>query len=299
MPAISAGIFFIKERRKDMKKIISAIAAFAVVLSSLVVSPFAADEKTVSLRIEGKNETYFYGDVTTNASTVAELMNEVDAANDNLTITNPTGTYITAINGDVAGSVAPKYWDGWNDIINGVAPSVGIGEQQIKDGDVIVFYYADEFGSHGFARPAADLSKLGDREITFTSDAYAEDFSLITVPVEGAKVTWDGKEYVTDADGKIVIDKADFTVGDHSVGISKVAEDGVPLVLRFASDYKITVTADMVKAEAPAVTEPETKPAKPAEDVPSGDTGYVYFAVVAIIAAAGIAAVSKKRAYEK
>lgn len=226
-------------------------------------------------------------------------MNEVDAANDNLTITNPTGTYITAINGDKAGSIEPLKYDGWSDIINGVAPSVGIGEQQIKDGDVIVFYYADEFGSHGFARPVADLSKLGDREITFTSDAYAEDFSPITVPVEGAKVTWDGKEYVTDADGKIVIDKADFTVGDHSVGISKVAEDGVPLVLRFASDYKITVTADMVKAEAPAVTEPETKPAKPAEDVPSGDTGYVYFVVVAIIAAAGIVAVSKKRAYEK
>lgn len=279
-----------------MKKIISAIAAFAVVLSSLVVSPFAADEKTVSLRIEGKSETYFYGDVTTNASTVAELMNEVDAANDNLTITNPTGTYITAINGDVEETVENKNYYGWMDLVNGVAPSVGIGEQQIKDGDVIVFYYADEYGSHGFAKPVADLSKLGDREITFTSDAHDKDFNPITVPVEGAKVTWDGKEYVTDADGKIVIDKADFTVGDHSVGISKVAEDGVPLVLRFASDYKITVTADMVKAEAPAVTEPETKPA---EDVPSGDTGYVYFAVVAIIAAAGIAAVSKKRAYEK
>lgn len=274
-----------------MKKIISAIAAFAVVLSSLVVSPFAADEKTVSLRIEGKSETYFYGDVTTNASTVAELMNEVDAANDNLTITNPTGIYITAINGDVAGSVAPKYWDGWMYLVNGAAASVGIGKQQINDGDVIVFYYSDEYGSHGFAKPVADLSKLGDREITFTSDA--------TVPVEGAKVTWDGKEYVTDADGKIVIDKADFTAGDHSVGISKVAEDGVPLVLRFPSDYKITVTADMVKAEAPAVTEPETKPAKPAKDVPSGDTGYVYFVVAAIVAAAGIAAVSKKRAYEK
>lgn len=276
-----------------MKKIISAIAAFAVVLSSLVVSPFAADEKTVSLRIEGKSETYFYSDVTTNASTVAELMNEVDVANDNLTISNPSGTYIESINGDKAGSIEPVKYDGWSDIINGVAPSVGIGEQQINDGDVIVFYYADEFGSHGFARPVADLAKLGDREITFTSDAYAEDYSPITVPVEGAKVTWDGKEYVTDADGKIVIDKADFTVGDHSVGISKVAEDGVPLVLRFASDYKITVTADMVKAEAPAVTEPEAKPAK---NVP----WYVYFAVVAIIAAAaGIVAVSKKRAYEK
>lgn len=282
-----------------MKKIISAIAAFAVVLSSLVVSPFAADEKTVSLRIEGKSETYFYGDVTTSASTVAELMDEVDAANDNLTISKQSGKYgdyIDAINGDKEKSIEPAKGDGWMYIINGVASSVGIGEQQIKDGDVIVFYYSDEYGSHGFAKPVADLSKLGDREITFTSDAYAEDFSLITVPVEGAKVTWDGKEYVTDADGKIVIDKADFTVGDHSVGISKVAEDGVPLVLRFASDYKITVTADMVKAEAPAVTEPETKPA---EDVPSGDTGYVYFAVVAIIAAAGIAAVSKKRAYEK
>lgn len=272
-----------------MKKIISAIAAFAVVLSSLVVSPFAADEKTVSLRIEGKSETYFYGDVTTNASTVAELMNEVDAANDNLTITmSSSGDWISAINGDAEGTIAPKYWDGWIYTVNGRVPDVTIGSQEIENGDVIVFYYSDEYGSHGFAKPVADLSKLGDREITFTSDA--------TVPVEGAKVTWDGKEYVTDADGKIVIDKADFTVGDHSVGISKVAEDGVPLVLRFASDYKITVTADMVKAEAPAVTEPETKPA---EDVPSGDTGYVYFVVVAIIAAAGIAAVSKKRAYEK
>lgn len=280
-----------------MKKIISAIAAFAVVLSSLVVSPFAADEKTVSLRIEGKSETYFYGDVTTNASTVAELMNEVDAANDNLTITmSSSGDWISAINGDAEGTIAPKYWDGWIYTVNGRVPDVTIGSQEIENGDVIVFYYSDEYGSHGFAKPVADLSKLGDREITFTSDARAEDFSLITVPVEGAKVTWDGKEYVTDADGKIVIDKADFTVGDHSVGISKVAEDGVPLVLRFASDYKITVTADMVKAEAPAVTEPETKPA---EDVPSGDTGYVYFVVVAIIAAAGIAAVSKKRAYEK
>ena len=279
-----------------MKKIISAIAAFAVVLSSLVVSPFAADEKTVSLRIEGKSETYFYGDVTTNASTVAELMNEVDAANDNLTISNPSGNYITAINGDVEETVEEKNYYGWMYLVNGVSASVGIGVQQIKDGDVIVFYYSDEYGSHGFAKPVADLSKLGDREITFTSDAHDKDFNPITVPVEGAKVTWDGKEYVTDADGKIVIDKADFTVGDHSVGISKVAEDGVPLVLRFASDYKITVTADMVKAEAPAVTKPETKPA---EDVPSGDTGYVYFVVVAIIAAAGIAAVSKKRAYEK
>lgn len=279
-----------------MKKIISAIAAFAVVLSSLVVSPFAADEKTVSLRIEGKSETYFYGDVTTSASTVAELMDEVAAANDNLTISNPSGNYIESINGDKQKSIEPKKGDGWMYMVNGAAASVGIGEQQINDGDVIVFYYSDEFGSHGFAKPVADLSKLGDREITFTSDVYTEDFSLITVPVEGAKVTWDGKEYVTDADGKIVIDKADFTAGDHSVGISKVAEDGVPLVLRFASDYKITVTADMVKAEAPAVTEPETKPA---EDVTSGDTGYVYFVVVAIIAAAGIAAVSKKRAYEK
>lgn len=283
-----------------MKKIISAIAAFAVVLSSLVVSPFAADEKTVSLRIEGKSETYFYGDVTTSASTVAELMDEVAAANDNLTVENPSGNYITSINGDVAGSVAPKYWDGWSDMINGVAPSVGVDEQQISNGDVIVFYYADEFGTHGFAKPVADLSKLADREITFTSEAYAEDYSLITVPVEGAKVTWDGKEYVTDGNGKIVIDKADFTAGDHSVAISKVSEDGIPLVLRFPSDYKITVTADMIKAEAPVVTEPETKPeVKPAEDVPSGDAGYAYFAVIAVMAAAGIAAVSKKRAYEK
>lgn len=96
-----------------MKKIISAIAAFAVVLSSLVVSPFAADEKTVSLRIEGKSATYFYGDVTTNASTVAELMNEVDAANDNLTISNPSGNYIESINGDKAGSIEPLKYDGW------------------------------------------------------------------------------------------------------------------------------------------------------------------------------------------
>lgn len=266
-----------------MKKIKTFLVTLLLVISVFPLSAFAGeDSKTVTVRIEGKEKTYFYGKVTTAAENVAELMKEVSEKNDSVTVTMESGqygSYITQINDDKAGSVEPVFYDGWSDLINGESPSVGIDEQKIKDGDVVVFYYSDEFGSHGFARPVADTKDIADGIIIFTTDGYDENYNPVTLPVEGATVTWDKSEYITDKDGRIVIAKEELTKGEHSVQISKTAEDGMPLVLRFADDYKITVE-------------------KP-EDVESGENNIAVYSVLLVISAFVIAVTGKKRVYEK
>ena len=266
-----------------MKKIKTILAALLLIIGVFPVSTFAADDaKTVTVRIEGKSETYFYGQVTTTAGNVADLMKEVSEKNDSVTVcmeTGDYGSYITQINDDKAGTVEPAYYDGWSDMINGESPMVGIDAQEINDGDVIVFYYSDEFGSHGFARPVADTSKLSDGIIKFTTDGYDESYNPVTLPVEGATVTWDKTEYTTDKDGQITIAKAELTVGEHSVQISKTAEDGMPLVLRFADDYKITV--------------------EQAADTETGDINAGFYAVLMAAAITAIVLTGKKEAYEK
>lgn len=267
-----------------MKKLTAFIAAAVMAIGTFSVNAFAADaEKTISLRIEGKSKTYFYGNVTTTAGNVAELMTQVN--NDNADVTmdiqqSDYGTYITGINGDVAGSIEPAFYDGWSDIINGVAPSVGIDGQEVKDGDVIVFYYNDEYGSHGFAYPEIDASKVNEGVLKFTSQP-------IVKAVDGATVTIDGENYTTDENGEIIIAEKLRTNGEHSLQISKVAEDGIPLVLRYAPDYKVTFEGiEEAKADA-------------TEDNNTGVKNIFAYVVILAAAATTIVVFGRKKAYEK
>ncbi|MCQ4775762.1 DUF4430 domain-containing protein, partial [Lacrimispora saccharolytica] len=34
---------------------------------------------------------------------------------------------------------------GWMDVINGIHPDVGVSEQTLNDGDVIIFHYTDDY----------------------------------------------------------------------------------------------------------------------------------------------------------
>lgn len=281
-----------------MKKITAFIATLILAIGAMALTAFAADtDKTVTVRIEGKSSTYFYGKVTTTAANVAELMQEVSDNNESVTVymtQGDYGSYITQINDDIAGSVAPVYYDGWSDLINGVAPSVGIDAQTISDGDEIVFYYADEYGSHGFLVPEVDASKIDEGIIVFTANSYDESYNPITVPVVGATVTWDNQTYTTDDNGQIVIADEYLTAGDHSLQISKVADDGMPLVLRLAADYKITVEEAQEET-----TETSTEAADENTDVDAGDSNMAVFLSLGLVAVAGIAVVGKKLAYEK
>ena len=230
--------------KKWTQKTTLFFSALALSFGCLAAVALADDSKTVTIRIEGNDANVYYGSVTSQTDTIAELMAELDANQDDLTIENASGSYITAINGDVAGSYGIAY-DGWQYTINGIAGD-SVDSQTFEDGDEILFYYSDEYNT-GFQKPEVDLGKLDEGILTFTSQdtVYDENWNatLVENPVVGADVTWYVGEkaysYVTDEQGQISLDTDVLTAGSHKLQIEKYTDDGMVMVLRFAPDYTV------------------------------------------------------------
>jgi len=91
---------------------------------------------------------------------------------------NPTGNYITEING--LGQLDNGPNSGWMYTVNGAYPALGINEQTVKDGDVIVFHYTDDFSRENFDTgvSAAEVIAMID-EIPSTEDITLNDAGLI------------------------------------------------------------------------------------------------------------------------
>ena len=56
---------------------------------------------------------------------------------------NPTGNYVESING--IGEFSNGSNSGWMYTLNGTHPDLGVAQQTVKDGDVIVFHYTDDY----------------------------------------------------------------------------------------------------------------------------------------------------------
>jgi hypothetical protein len=244
-----------------MKKLLSIILAAALVLS--IGAAALADDlviatrlTTVTLRVEGKEDVVFYGDCAVpykEALTVYDVLLALDSDDadegdtPDFTFTDSGyGPYLSAVNG--LAEFANASMDGWQTLINGVAPVVGISEQPVKERDEIVIYYSDAYGI-GFQYPEIDDSKLvSDGIVSFTSldTTYDENWNATTTrqPVAGATVVWNGATYTTDAAG--AIRPATRKAAYNTVQISRYDEaTGIPTVLRFAPGY-VTRFADTV-----------------------------------------------------
>lgn len=226
----------------------------ALVLSLAMLAVFSivafADDATVSvsLRIEGATECYYYSTVEIDdGATVADVITLADEESDDITVyatESSYGYYLYGINDLYAGSTSVG-WDGWLFLVNGESPSVSADYVYVSDGDVIVWYYADPYVS-GFQIPVVDISDITDGIIRFTSEdtEYDENWNAVTVtnPVVGATVTYDGETYTTDENGEIEVSLWSVVCGTYSVQIEMYDESGtIPLVLRFAPDYEIEV----------------------------------------------------------
>jgi hypothetical protein len=121
------------------------LVAVAVLASALAVAPFAA-AALVHIRVEGKTVTIFGPTepnvVATNplealqaAATAGEFYYHITAAS--------FGNYV-----DQVGLYAGSGSAGWVFKVNGVSPPVGADQVQLKDGDVVEWYYAN-FGATG------------------------------------------------------------------------------------------------------------------------------------------------------
>ncbi len=244
-----------------MKKLTALLAAAVLAAGTMCTAVAAQDgDKSVTLRIEGNDGNLFYDTVSTSAANLEELMAEVDAASDSITIDMQDsyygGKYIVAIQDEGAAQFGG--YDGWMVTVNGQECAAGISSTTITDKDVVVFYYGGSYDM-GFQTPVADTTELEDKGvIKFTSKdtSYDKDYNPSTEihPVAGATVTWyngdKSVEYVTDADGKITIAPEYRTKGDHRLQISKKGSNGMTLVLRFAPDYKINLQKDVATADS-------------------------------------------------
>ncbi len=238
---------------KKTAKILSLLACIAFIVGAFATVCFAKTQSTdgkVTVRIEGATSNIFYGEVTLTGeseNTIKSVLLDIDRLNGDISFVGIDTNYITAVNGETAGSTEIGY-DGWMVRLNGMATVSGIQECNVKSGDEIILYYSDEF-VNGMQYPILDTGRLSENVLRFTSDdtTYDSDGNAqtITNPVVGMKVMWgygDGKvaTYTTDEDGCVTIDAGQMTDGEHTLAVER-ANDGIPTILRFAPDHKVII----------------------------------------------------------
>ena len=241
---------------KTFRKPISILLTALMLLACVPVFAFAAGDVTVKLRIEGLDACMYYGDVTVDTgASVYDVLMKADEKSDDLTVeasVSDYGAYISSINGLAAGSKTDKGWDGWQYHVNDADPQIGADRCIVKAGDSIVFFYSDEFGDIGFGYPEITV-KDGKVSLTRTVTTYDENWNTVYVneAVPAYTLTWgygkgDTKTFIADENGVCEIPAYYYTNGEHSVQVEKTAENGLPLILRYAPDFTVTVEdADM------------------------------------------------------
>lgn len=310
------------------KKILCSALAGVIVAGVFSISAFADNEKqmSVTVRIEGISKNLYYNTVdipyTGENLTVQNALMYVDQQSDDITITGVENGWITAVNDEKQASFGG--WDGWLYTVNGISPTDTVNDHMLSDGDSVVLYYGDPYGV-GMQYPEIDTSKITDGILTFTSKdtSYDADYNptVVTNPVKDAKVelgTEDGSvSYTTDENGSINIDDKYLTEGNHSISISKVSENGLPLVLRFAPDRTVAFPSKPQEpsSESSESSNESSKPesisqesTKPSESstvsqngkVPStGDSSALTVVILTASAAFAVILTARKRNHEK
>jgi hypothetical protein len=123
----------------------STLLVLATLAVALAVAPLAG-AAVVHLRVEGKTRTIFGGSEPTAAGTNAldVLLNAARAAEFFAHVTTTSfGSYV-----DQIGYYPGSGETGWVFKVNGVSPPVGADQVKLKDGDHVLWYFA-QFGIAG------------------------------------------------------------------------------------------------------------------------------------------------------
>ena len=131
---------------------------FVLLLSGLLATLLAggAVAATIKVRVEGKTQT-IYGSMqptlqADNALQALEVASTAGEFHYALTVSS-FGDYVSQI-----GKYAAAETSGWVFKVNGVSPPVGADKVVLKDGDVVLWYYAT-FGDAG-GPPTLELQRL-------------------------------------------------------------------------------------------------------------------------------------------
>ena len=130
------------------------VSALAAVL--LLVAPGAALAARVTVRVEGKTQTLFApAPRTLDSANALEALDDASLAGEfyyHVAQSN-FGPYV-----DQIGRFPAAEQTGWVFKVNGASPPVGADKVELKDGDVVLWYYAT-FGNAG-GPPTLELQRL-------------------------------------------------------------------------------------------------------------------------------------------
>jgi hypothetical protein len=160
----------------------------AVLAAALVPAATAA---TVHVRVEGKTQTLFgASEPRATATTALEALESASLAGELYyhVAQSSFGPYV-----DQVGRYPASGQAGWVFKVNGVSPPVGADKVEVKDGDRVLWYYA-EFGPSG-GPPTLDLRRSGRGcyQVVSQDDAGKES------PATGAVLRVDARSVKTGA----------------------------------------------------------------------------------------------------
>lgn len=133
-----------------LRRLVLLSAALMVALTSTALAA------TVQIRVEGKTQTIFGAtQPTVTADNALQALDAASFAGEFYygTTTADFGTYVSQI-----GKYPAAASTGWVFKVNGVSPPVGADKVVLKDGDVVLWYYAT-FGATG-GPPTLELKRL-------------------------------------------------------------------------------------------------------------------------------------------
>ena len=232
-----------------MKKIVILLVVTTLLAIGCILPAIAAEPSlTVFVRIDGKDGTLFYNEITTNNSanySIPKILLLADNQSDTLTIKGLNYGYITEINGVEIGQTAGGK-DVYTVLVNDVrVPFEELDSYMLKSGDKITVYYADNYGDN-IIFPIVDSKKIENGYIKFFYEKPSDDGkSITTEPIANANITWYCDSvpfsYVTDGQGGVYIEKTALTSGSHKVTIELKDENGIPLVMPLAPDFTVDI----------------------------------------------------------
>ena len=165
------------------------VSAFAAVL--LLVGSADALAARVSIRVEGKSQTIFApAPRLVDAANALEALELASVAGEFYyhVATTSFGSYV-----DQIGRFPAEGQAGWVFKVNGASPPVGADKVELKDGDVLLWYYA-EFGPTG-GPPTLDLRRLAGG----CYQVFRQDDQGARTAAGGAVLVVDGRRVATRA----------------------------------------------------------------------------------------------------
>lgn len=238
-----------------MKKLI-ALLLVALMLSTAVfaediilIAPNPNAVKTVSVRVEGVTGNLYDGSVAW-----AEGMTALSALETALTDAGVEyvikdsqygGKYVSAVDGDVEGTFGG--YDGWMYYVDGQSPMFSIDACALQGGESLLVAFADMSA----VLPILEASRDWKDQVTVTVTAdvttYDETNNWAPVvtrqPMADVKLTVDGAEYITDAQGKALLSAESAAKETVSVQVEKTTEAGAPILVRLAPGYVLDLAS--------------------------------------------------------